>query len=250
MMKQVTIEPLAGAGKPSFGKFLLADWKSLTFLHFEVDPKLLQPVIPFALDLFRGRCFASLVAFRMENMRFHRGGTTTRWMTAPIANNHFLNLRVYVVHGGETGIFFVREWLDNRMAVALGPLAFGLPYQFAHVVYDHFDPSKTGRVSDGRGTFGYSGKTDNEAPAEDCSEALDVFLLERYTAFCSMWKPRFFRVRHRPWKVRKIHDVEILDETLIERAFPEWWPSARFVCGHFSEGLDDVWMGRPHFAKL
>jgi len=229
-----------------FENLLLADWKSLVFLHFEVDPDLLQPEIPFELDLFEGRCFATLVAFRMERMRPRIGGRATRWLTAPIANHHFLNLRVYVKHRAETGIFFVREWLDNRAAVALGPLVFGLPYRFATVNYDHGGDLKHGRVQNDYGGLEYTGGAICEEQEAECGEPLDVFLLERYTAFCAELKPRFFRVWHRPWKIRGLRNVEICEDALLGNACPTWWPSARFVCGHFSEGVSDVWMGRPH----
>ena len=228
-----------------FERLLLADWKSLVFLHFEVDPGLLQAEIPFELDLFEGRCFATLVAFRMEGMRLRAGGRVTRWLTAPIASHHFLNLRVYVKHRDETGIFFVREWLDSRAAVALGPMAFGLPYRYATVNYNHGGNAKSGRVAGECGTLEYTAHEDIEE-AEECGDALDAFLLERYTAFCTELRPRFFRVWHRPWKVKALKNVEICSETLLANACPAWWPSARYVCGHFSEGAEDVWMGRPH----
>lgn len=232
-----------------FENLLLADWKSFAFLHFEVDPHLLQPEIPFALDLFEGRCFVSLVAFRMENMRFQRGGPATSWLTAPIANHHFLNLRTYVTHRGESGIFFVREWLDNRAAVSIGPWAFGLPYQFAAIDYDHSRPGKTGQVANAKGTFQYSGDTDPIEQDRGCGNPLDRFLLERYTAFCAERIPRFFRVWHEPWLIRKIRDVRIQHATLLELAFPRWWPRALFTCGHFSEGVETVRMGRPHLTS-
>jgi hypothetical protein len=47
-------------GEPLF----LADWERALFVHYEVDAFLLQRELPFALDLWHGKAFVSLVALR------------------------------------------------------------------------------------------------------------------------------------------------------------------------------------------
>jgi hypothetical protein len=42
-----------------------------------------------------------------------------------------------VKHGAERGIYFITEWLSNRLSVALGPSLYGLPYRFAKLNYRH-----------------------------------------------------------------------------------------------------------------
>jgi uncharacterized protein YqjF (DUF2071 family) len=47
---------------------LLADWKRAVFLHYEVDPAVLQKCVPYDLDLLDGRAYVSFVAFTLERM--------------------------------------------------------------------------------------------------------------------------------------------------------------------------------------
>src|SRR5258708_3228276 len=117
---------LGARGEPLF----YADWLRAVFIHYEADPEALQREVPFELDLDDGRAYVSLVAFTMRDMRPRIGGRLAAWLLKPIATHEFLNVRTYVRHGGETGIYFLAEWLSNPLSVWLGPLTFGLPYRF------------------------------------------------------------------------------------------------------------------------
>ena len=113
-----------------FGEpFFLADWVDVLMCHLEVDSRELQRITPFRVDHFQGRAFVSLVFFTMRNMRPRLGGWCSRLVFRPVATHPFLNVRTYVEHEGETGIYFISEWLSNRLSVLLGPATFGLPYR-------------------------------------------------------------------------------------------------------------------------
>ena len=100
------------------GIFLTAAWRHLLMLNYEMDPALLQPLVPRGteLDTHDGHTWASLVGFRFLDTRvlglpvpFHR-------------NFDEVNLRFYVRRevNGEVrrAVVFVRE-LVPRMAIAL-----------------------------------------------------------------------------------------------------------------------------------
>ena len=106
----------------------LARWQRVVFLHLEIDPVSLQRAVPFPLDLRDGRAYASLVAFTLEGMRPRCCGRLGAWLFRPVATGRFLNLRAYVRHHGEPGIYFLAEWLSNSVSVRLGPCTYGLPY--------------------------------------------------------------------------------------------------------------------------
>src|SRR5580698_7161725 len=116
---------LTARGEPMF----YADWLRAMFIHYEVNPEILQAATPFELDLDDGRAYVSLVAFTMRGMRPRIGGRFGAWLFRPIATHEFLNVRAYVKHNGERGIYFLAEWLANPLSVKLGPIAFGLPYR-------------------------------------------------------------------------------------------------------------------------
>lgn len=232
--------------------FFVAGWKRALFLHYEVEAEQLQREVPFELDLWEGKkAFVSLVAFTIEGMRPFVGGKWTRWTMAPIATHGFLNVRTYVRQGGRSGIYFLREWLSNRLSTRLGPLLFGLPYRHGSTDYDHRpeDGILRGEVRAGdrvlryRAMSGPSPNLDKLHSVEAGSR--DEFLLERYTAFTCLRrrKKRSFQVWHEPWQQSAV-DVCIEDDSLI-RALGPWALGARLIGANYSPGVDDVWMGRP-----
>ena len=118
-------------GEPLF----YATWDRAVFIHYEIDADELQNCVPYDLDCYHGRAFVSLVAFTMRGMRPRFGRSLSALFFKPISTHHFLNVRTYVTHKAEPGIFFMHEWLSSRMATWLGPSSFGLPYRFARIDY-------------------------------------------------------------------------------------------------------------------
>jgi uncharacterized protein len=178
-----------------------ATWDNVLFIHYETKPDKLQDCIPYPLDLYDGCAFVSLVAFTMREMRPRFGGTFGALLFKPIATHNFLNVRTYVRHKGEAGIYFIREWLSSRMAAWLGPWSFGLPYQFGKIEYrNDFEHECRGRVEANDASFHYCATFTNDL-GSSTPESLDEFLLERYTAFTQSGnRRRFFRIWHEPWQ--------------------------------------------------
>ncbi len=240
---------LSSPGEPLF----LADWERVLFIHYEVDRKTLQSQVPFELDLWQGRALVSLVAFTMRDLRPRRGGCLAAWPFKPIATHPFLNVRTYVKHKNESGIYFITEWLPNRLSVLLGPLLYGLPYRFARIDYRH--AHEQGRLAGNvetpgpDGKFGYATQLSSNTPFEFCPPASpDEFLLERYTAFTSRGSTRrCFRIWHPPWWQVRV-PVSIVDDTLLTGSW-RWFREASRVGANYSPGFPDVWMGRAHLVK-
>lgn len=238
------------------GPTLMNDWLRAVFVHYEVAPRALQPLVPFDLDLRDGRAYISLVAFQMRRMRIASGGRLIEWLTAPftapISRHGFLNVRTYVKHAGETGIFFLAEWLANPLAVFLGPRTFGLPYRRGVLNYqhDHERGEVAGEVRPhGEGAAGlslrYRAAVPPDAAFTPCEPgSLDAFLMERYTAFTHRkGVRRRFRVWHEPWPQTPT-DIDLLDESLLALS-GDWRRYAAFIGANYSPGVNDVWMGRP-----
>jgi hypothetical protein len=239
---------LAVKGDPLF----LADWLGAVFTHYEVPAAELQREVPFTLDLHEGKAYVSLVAFTMRGMRPYRGGRLAAWFFKPIATNDYLNVRTYVRHAGERGIYFLSEWMNNRFSVRLGPMTFGLPYRLGELNYQH-EPGAgrlTGAVREpNRGAaFVYEARLERPAFVPCPAGSLDAFLLERYTAFTAHKKKlRFFRIWHSPWAQQAIR-VSVRENNLLTQVWP-WFAEARLAGGNYSPGARDVWMGRPHRTR-
>jgi uncharacterized protein YqjF (DUF2071 family) len=224
---------LAVRGEPLF----YADWVPAMFIHYEVDAEVLQRAVPFELDLDGGRAYVSLVAFTMRGMRPRSGGRLTEFLFRPIATHEFLNVRTYVKHGGETGIYFLAEWLSNRLSVKLGPPLFGLPYRHgkSNHNHDHEHGTLHGVVtgSENGARLEYQAEIDPDASFLPCvSGSRDEFLMERYTAFTKGTSHRrFFRIWHPPWP-QVLVQIKMLDESLLVGAWP-WFKTARLVGANY-----------------
>lgn len=218
------------------------------FLHFAVPAPLLQAATPFPLETWHGEAVVTLVVFTMRRMRFARCERLSEVLLWPFREQLFLNLRTYVRVGDEPGITFLTEWISSWIQAQLGPRLYGLPYRWGRHEFAH-DPVRVrwaGRVTDraGAGAFQYlvTGLVQNFAPANPGSFA--EFALERHTCFLDgARRRRCFRIWHPPWPLAAA-DVEIRDDSLL-RACAPWWSATRFLGGHVSPGVTDVWMGRP-----
>ena len=216
--------------RPGERPMFLADWLDVLFVHFAVEPEVLQPCVPFPLDLYRGRAYVSLVAFTQRRPAPAPAGGSRRWRAVHWREHEFLNVRTYVRHGRERGIYFLAEWIPNRLACLVGPRMYGLPYRLARSRYrclatagrfgryDGAVAAPTGRLAwtaprtRGEGTPGRRG--------------LEHFLLERYTAYTRRGpEPLRFRVWHEPW-LRVRARVSLGDTSLLEAAFP-WFRAAQ-----------------------
>ena len=232
---------LTHRGEPLF----LARWDHAVFIHYEAEPTSLQRCVPFQLDVRNGRAFVSIVAFTLSRMRPRIGGRLGEWLLSPIGTHGFLNVRTYVHHNGEPGIYFLTEWLSNALAVRLGPRTFGLPYRFGHLNYEHHENDNLrGSVKATQGQLAYQGRVPAGEPCACDTESLTEFLLERYTAFTEYRKRRrYFRVWHPPWPQLPV-DLTVSADDLMA-ATGDWWLDARKIGATYSPGVD-VWMGRPH----
>ncbi|MEO7046741.1 MAG: DUF2071 domain-containing protein [Ferruginibacter sp.] len=77
-------------GKPS--DFLRAEWRKLAIANYAIDPDLLKPFLPAftALDIWKDRCYVSLVGFMFLNTRL-------KSLRIPFHSNfEEANLRFYV----------------------------------------------------------------------------------------------------------------------------------------------------------
>lgn len=224
-------------------------WNDLVFVHFSLPPKTLQPFVPFPLQILDDRAWVSLVAFTLADLAPHGWARWLNPVFGPFRVQHFLNVRTYVSSpdGSETGICFLREWIDSWFSLAPGRLLYGLPYHLANFHYETPNQTRPWRVEvhergPGR-TRSWSIRARlrtselHPVPAGSLEEAL----LEKYAAFnCRRGVQRRFEVSHPPW--RQCHvEVERLGEDLLHSTFP-WWQAARFEFAQWSPGFQHVVM--------
>lgn len=227
----------------------IADWRDAVFIHYRIAPRWLASHVPFPLDCHNGWAYVSVVAFTQRDLRPGFGGRLAAALVSPIANHPFLNVRTYVRLDGEPAIFFLSEWLPNRLAVMLGPRTFGLPYRLGRLCYQN--ATAAGRLvgdvidASGAGRFTYFGTACAARPSPAGAGSLTEFLLERYTCFTHVaGRCRRFRIWHAPWPQRSA-TLDVLHDSLLFRT-GAWRDHAMCVGAHCSPGVSNVEIGRPH----
>jgi uncharacterized protein len=231
----------------NFVPMFLADWEEVLFMHFAVPPDVLQPEVPFELDLFRGSAYVSVVAFTQRRMRLGFGGRLGAALVASLADHEFCNLRTYVRCGdGTPAIHFVAEWIPNALAAWVGPRTYGLSYRLAQVRYG----ADGGSARQGAAAFEYRVEHELKPPPLTVAEpgTPDHFLLERYTALTHRRRVgRRFEVSHEPWSQRAAR-VRIVQSSLL-RAAVGWWRHAQFVGANYSPGVREVGISAPRWHR-
>ncbi|MCA9256649.1 MAG: DUF2071 domain-containing protein, partial [Phycisphaerales bacterium] len=230
---------------------LLSDWRETLMIHYEVAPSVLRQDVPFELDLFEGRAFVSLVAFTMSGLRTRRWPRLGRRLFHPIGTHTFLNVRTYVRAGSETGIYFLAEFVPNRLSALLGPPIYGLPYRFARMTYRRANSRLIGVLGDPHASSAGAAPLmfqatipETPAPRPAVAGSLCEFLMERYTALTT-WAgvDRRFRIWHEAWPQTRV-DADVFDDRLLH-ATGAWIRGATICSANYSSGVTNVWMGRP-----
>jgi uncharacterized protein YqjF (DUF2071 family) len=163
-------------------------WQQLLFLHWEVDPAVIQATLPpgLTVDTFDGRAYLGVVPFYMRGIR-------PRFCPPVPGISNFLeiNLRTYVYdEQGVPGVWFYSLDANQRLAVWAARTFFKLPYFVAQMSAveaiqngpRHIDYATKRRADPSRQTsrFSYRGV----GPIRTATPgSFEFFLAERYILF-------------------------------------------------------------------
>jgi uncharacterized protein len=193
-------------------------WKDLLFLHWEVSPSALRPLVPPALtlDTFDGHAYVGLVPFTMADVRFG---------AIAVADFQETNLRTYVHAQGVPGVWFFSLDAASRLAVWGARALFRLPYFRA--VFDTRPGPGGGRSVDYRLTrsgaprvsLGVQWTPLGTEARHAGSGTLEHFLTERYALYGPTRGGGAYRVRvhHPPWPLRSAR-IDRLETSLLDTA--------------------------------
>jgi uncharacterized protein YqjF (DUF2071 family) len=182
-------------------------WAALTFLHWAVDPDVVQRLLPGDLRVQRydGATYVGLVPFRMEDVRLGPLPPVPRWSTFGE-----LNVRVYVRHAsGSEGVWFLGLWCERTAFVGLTRAA-GLPYHRCRAQV----PAPTADAAGDAARYRFRSAS-RAAPVRfdatvraheevDASSGLARWLSARWNAY-TVRAGRTWRVpvEHEPWALRR-----------------------------------------------
>lgn len=192
-------------------------WRELLFLHWPVDPEVIQAMLPKGLtvDTFEGKAYVGIVPFSMKGVK--------PWWVPRFASFDFLetNVRTYVHHkGSDPGVFFFSLDAASWLAVQAARVGWSLPYHSARM-----------STSIQNGVVNYQAKRDSNQKAfldvkyrvgerlgASVPGTLEHFLLERYLLYVyrnrALWCGQ---VHHSPYPAFEATVMD-LNEGLLEAA--------------------------------
>lgn len=190
-------------------------WNDLLFLHYDVAPEVLRPLLPdvLTLDTYQQRAWVSITPFWLNHLR-PPGVPSLPWVS------HFpeLNVRTYASFEGKPGVYFFSLDAGNLSAVWGARLFFRLPYWKARM---EIKGGGTGKIQYSskrehgpkpaafRGSYEPAGRAFHAKPG-----SLQHFLCERYCLYAFNRK-RLYRgeIHHLPWPLQEAR-YEIEENTM------------------------------------
>jgi uncharacterized protein len=187
-------------------------WESLLFLHWRVDPELIQRTLPpgLTVDTYDGDAYLGITVFFMRNVR-PVGLPALPW----ISYFQELNVRSYAFDKtGTPGIWFYSLDCNRAAATFVARLVAGLPYFLADMKatrrdWIDYECRRLGSQHAARYRYRPAGP-DREAPLE----SLEFFLLERYHLFAyrraagALYRSQ---VSHMPYRYRDVELSQLSD---------------------------------------
>jgi uncharacterized protein len=193
--------------------FLTAEWRHLAMLNYEIDPSVLEPLVPRGteLDFWHGRAFVSLVGFQFLNARIHG-------LSIPFHRNFpEVNLRFYAIRRHDAGdrraVVFVREIVPRIAVAAVARLFYNehfsrMPMRH-RITHDPLDVEYAWRFD--RRWCRLRVRTSGGTAQSPAPGSLEEFIAEHYWAYTRRRDggANEYQVEHRPWRIWEADGVEL-----------------------------------------
>lgn len=213
----------------------LQRWTDVLFLHFPVRESELRPHVPLGLeiDTFNGQVWISYVFFRLD--------LRPSWLpTVPRFSSLLeLNVRTYVRCGDLAGIYFVRMYADNRLAIAASRLLTPLSYEWARMGAKFREDGTHElycRPAKSIGALCVEFDADLSRLAAAAEDSLEAWLLERYRLFVERGDEPMVAatVEHPPWMASAVENLDCGGELEIAQSLGL---SRQPAIAHYSPGV-------------
>ncbi|NMH88855.1 YqjF family protein [Flavivirga algicola] len=173
------------------------EWNKAIFLHWEVNPELIEPYLPkgIKLDIINGKTWLSLVAFDMNNI-----GIKNVPKIPYISDFQEINIRVYVIYNNKPSVYFLSMEGSKKASCVLLKMLSKFPYRFSRMNRNETDYSSQNSVFND--CFHVSYKLDNKPVQKD---EIDLWLTERYAVFQDYKRHIIeYDVHHIEWPMQNI----------------------------------------------
>lgn len=216
-------------------------WSQMLLLHWPFSLKAVRPLVPdeLELDSFDGKAWISILPYRVRGVR-PIVAPSIPWFSTFLQ----LDVRTYVLHQGEPGVFFFSLDASNPVAVWLARTVFRLPYFRADMQLrrkgDSFRLTSARSHQGARPATFDCQWTPREPLAGATRDEFAAFVSDRDRLFAPhAGKVMTCSIQQEPWPLRRAH-VSALETTLFEATDlpePECPPIA-----HHCDGLGlEIW---------
>lgn len=236
-MSPALAQRLALREKPAVFPVMRQRWADLLFLHWAVEPEMIQASLPKGLhvDTFEGRGWIGVVPFYMERIRpvFLPPVPWISWFLE-------MNVRTYVHDDqGNAGVWFYSLDCNQPLAVEIARRFFHLPYQHAsmkaskHGTAVRYHCQREGEDTITNYSYGAAGPMRTAQPG-----SLEFFLVERYLLFSTSPDGGIHtgRVHHAPYTFSEATCDAWSAEPIRQAGFP--LPQTDPVSALYSPGVE------------
>lgn len=201
--------------------------RDVLFAHWPVAPEAVATVLPdsLAVATHDGDAWLTVVVLEMTGVEFGPLRSPTR----PFAQ---INVRTYVRHRGDLGVYFLSLDAGDTLAATAGRRIWSLPFHAADSAVRHRDETvivRSRRRSDGARFDARYTPTGEPSPAEPGS--LTDFLIERHRYYVERRDGiAVGEIERDPWHLSSV-DAEVRTNTLFEAAgldAPEAEPAVQY----------------------
>ncbi len=191
--------------------FLSAAWRALVMLNYEVDSRLMAPLVPAGteLDSWHGRTLASVVGFRFLDTR-------VLGVRVPFHSDFDeVNLRFYVRRevAGEVrrAVVFVKEIVPRRAIAWLANTLYGEHYVALPMRHEVALPGRTSFAWRHRGRWDRVSATSEGAPSPALPGSEEEFITEHYWGYAQQrdGSTNEYQVEHPRWNVWRATACEL-----------------------------------------
>ena len=194
--------------------FLTAEWRNLIMANYEIAPEALNAFVPpgTELDLWRGRCYISLVGFLFLDTR-------VMGLSIPFhLNFEEVNLRFYVRFREGTewkrGVVFIKEIVPKRAITAVANALYGekyitLPMRHSWVEEgEHLQVQYEWKPNGIWNSLRVSARAE-PVPMEEDSE--EQFIAEHYWGYTGLPGSHTseYQVEHPSWRIHPVLSYEV-----------------------------------------
>ncbi len=193
-------------------------WTEVTFLHWRVDPRVVEPYMPAGCfpDVVDGSAWVGLIAFQMSRSSFF-GGPSIPWL----GNFPEVNVRLYSIdEKGHRGVVFLSLEASHFIPVLIARAAFGLKYQWAAMKLENRDGkvaylTKRHGQPDAASHIIVRPNRDSGANAAVAADPISIFLTARWGFHESHFGHTIYcRNHHEPWPLQHAEVVYFKDGLL------------------------------------